>query len=271
MIGTRYEDYSNLNSDTPFVLHRNLEKTHYNYSKQKNWHEDLELQLCRGGHGTALLNGEKYEINKDDIVVVNSNVIHYISTDDKIIYTCLIIKASFCKQVGIDYEKITFSPFINSPRLIELFDELQKDRKTEPSPYQTAQLCSIVLQILIELAKNHTVDGDGVEYEKNKSFENIKSTIKYVRKNYNRKLSLDEIAQAIYADKYALCRDFKRLVGQTIVQYTNTYRCQIAAELIATGGSVAEAAEKCGFENTSFFIKTFKKYMGTLPSSYKKH
>lgn len=110
MTGTRYEEYSNLSSDIPFILHIDLEKTHYNYSKQKIWHEDLELQLCRGGGGTALLNGEKYDINKNDIIVVNSNVIHRISTDDKIIYTCLIIKASFCRMVGIDYDRLHFSP-----------------------------------------------------------------------------------------------------------------------------------------------------------------
>lgn len=95
--------------------------------------------------------------------------------------------------------------------------------------------------------------------------------MRYIRGYYNRKLTLDEIAQAIYVDKYALCRDFKRLSGQTIVQYTNSYRCQQAAEHIANGCTVAEAAEQCGFDNISFFIKTFKKYMGMLPSSYKKH
>ena len=75
MIGTRYEEYGHFNDSLPFVLHTDLERTAFNCSKEKNWHEDLEIQLCTGGKGTVLLNGEKHDFSKDDVVVVNSNVV----------------------------------------------------------------------------------------------------------------------------------------------------------------------------------------------------
>jgi AraC-like DNA-binding protein len=100
-------------------------------------------------------------------------------------------------------------------------------------------------------------------------FDNVKAAIGYIRQSYDRKISLDELAKITYSDKYALCRNFKRLTGQTVVQYINLYRCQKAAEMITNGQTVAEAAHLCGFDNLSFFTKTFKHYMGALPSFYK--
>ena len=85
-----------------------------------------------------------------------------------------------------------------------------------------------------------------------------------------RKIYLDGIASATLTDKYALSRLFKRVTGQTPVQYINTYRCRKAAEYISDGKNVSEAAHACGFTNMSFFTKTFKAYMGKLPSDTKK-
>ena len=105
--------------------------------------------------------------------------------------------------------------------------------------------------------------------EKNKDFEKVKAAVKWIREHYAENVTLQTLANTLYTDKYALCRDFKRICGKTVTEYTNGYRCRLAAELIASGSTVAEAARSCGFENMSFFTKTFKKYMNVLPSSYK--
>ena len=103
-----------------------------------------------------------------------------------------------------------------------------------------------------------------------KNFETVKSVITYIREIYNKKITLDEISKAVLCDKYALCREFKRLTGQTIIENLNNYRCINAMRFLNEGYTVAKAAELCGFDNLSFFTKTFKKYIGKLPSEYKK-
>ena len=91
-----------------------------------------------------------------------------------------------------------------------------------------------------------------------------------IRENYNKKITLDEISKAVLCDKYALCREFKRLTGQTIIENLNNYRCIKAMGFLNEGYTVAKTAELCGFDNLSFFTKTFKKHIGKLPSEYKK-
>ena len=103
---------------------------------------------------------------------------------------------------------------------------------------------------------------------KKSHFEVIKKAIKYIRENYDKKLLLDEIAQNVYMDKYTLSREFKKTTNQTVVQYINSYRCKKASEYIADGMAVSQAALMCGFTNMSFFTKTFKRYMGCMPSRY---
>ena len=102
----------------------------------------------------------------------------------------------------------------------------------------------------------------------NGSVEKVKEAIKYIRENYAHKFTLDELARFIHIHKYTLCHNFKKATGQTVVQYINNYRCQKAGSFIKKGDSITQASLKCGFENASFFTKTFKKYIGVLPSKY---
>jgi AraC-like DNA-binding protein len=268
MLGTRYEEYRGSANRLPFVLHVGIKRDATNFSNEKNWHEDLELQICTEGRGSVLLNGESYVMERGDVVVVNSNVIHHTGTDSSLIYTCIIIRSDFCRAIGIDCRELSFSPIIRDGSVTSFVEDVILAHSCHDDRFRTAKTFSAASRLLIALAENHSVAAKKSVLG-GKAFENVKSAIKYVRENYADHLSLDGISRAVYSDKFALCRDFKRFTGQTLVEYTNRYRCQKAAELLSLGHTVGETASACGFESPSFFTKTFKKYMGALPSSYK--
>ena len=87
MLGTRHEEYKHFTDGLPFVLNANIIRTKLNLSAENNWHENLEIQICNEGSGTMLLDGQKITFEKGDIIVVNSDVIHYTGTDDFLNYT----------------------------------------------------------------------------------------------------------------------------------------------------------------------------------------
>jgi len=66
--------------------------------------------------------------------------------------------------------------------------------------------------------------------------------------------------------KFYLCREFKAYTGSSILQTVNLLRCTQAKLLIEGGATVSQAALSCGFDNLSYFSRTFKKLMGALPS-----
>lgn len=265
MIGTRHEEYKLIKDGQPFVLFANLERSALNYSTEMNWHDNLELQLCTGGSGTVLLDGKRYIFLENDVITVNSNVIHYTSTDSRLCYSALIISSDFCKQMGIDYDVLYFSPLIKSSEISDLFKRLQSIYLSSDISYKIAKQNELLLKILVELSENFSTRKK-MTFSGNKSFENVKKTVKYIRENFSRRLSLDELSRNVYTDKYSFSREFKSITGQTVVEYINSYRCQRAADCILSGLSVSESAQICGFNNFSYFTKTFKMHMGILPS-----
>ncbi|MDD4565879.1 MAG: AraC family transcriptional regulator [Eubacteriales bacterium] len=268
MFETRYEEYGKLSENMPCVFLPDIKRTKFFCNKLTNWHENLEIQLCTFGQGYVLLNGEKREMQKGDIIVVNSNVVHYTGADEDMKYTCLIIDSALCKLALIDHTTLYFDSLIKSPVIVKTFEEIEAIYNSSDI-CKTALLQTAVLKILIELRKNHTV------FEKNlpkinRHFEEIKKTIKYIRENYNEKITLESLAKMVYHDKFSLSKKFKEVTGSTIIEYINSYRCEKAIELIREGSAINEAAVRCGFNNMSFFTRTFKARTGKLPSEYRK-
>jgi len=269
VIGTRYEEYSRLPAELPFLFRARLERSPSRRSAEMNWHGDPELQFCVEGEGTVLVNGETLAFREGDFVAVNPDEIHYTDTRDRLVYSCLIIRADFCRQMGIDCDRLRFSSHFRDEKMSDLFRKLTEVSEGETA-FRTARLNDLVLRILILLGENHSdfvQDGPSAAREE----ETVKRAVKYMRENYSRKLSLEEIAKAVYTDKYTLCRRFKAATGQTAVEHLNRFRCERAARALSEGATVFEAATACGFENLSFFAKTFRKYMKVLPSRWKAH
>ena len=264
----RLEKYGATTNDFPFSLGVDLYRTPYNLSKEQNWHENIEIQLCTCGEGTVLLDGKEYLFEKDDILVVNSNVLHYTRTSSNLTYTCLIVSTDWCRQMHIHYDTLLFSPCVQNKKINQLMGDLVCVYNDSNDPLQIARSNHILLQIMIELIDNHASSRSFIR-ERGDHFDIVKSTVTFIHQNHNRKMTLKEISENVSFDKYALCKEFKKYTGSTIFEYINQYRAQKALDLLLAGHTVSESAFLCGFENLSFFTKTFKKYIGKMPSEYK--
>ncbi len=267
MLGVRYEEYSRNEDGSPCVIHRSIEKTALNSGGEMNWHENLEIQAAQSGEGTVFADGKEYTLNKDCIVVVNSDVLHYTYTKNRLCYTAVIINSDFLRNSGLNPESLQFPPVISDPRLVKEINLLGEIYEGE-DPLKAPKLNQKLLEILILMTENHSLS-KAPPHAKGESLKRVKETIKYIRHNFSRKITLNGIAANVYTDKYVLSREFKRATGKTVVEYLNAYRCARAEGMILKGATVTEAAFACGFNNLSFFSKTFKKYTGRLPSQIK--
>ena len=80
--------------------------------------------------------------------------------------------------------------------------------------------------------------------------------------------SLQDLANAVYTNKFYLSKTINRFSGKNFRQYVNYYRIMYAMDLFKENKSlrVAEMAELCGFHSTTSFNQSFKLVMGETPS-----
>ena len=94
--------------------------------------------------------------------------------------------------------------------------------------------------------------------------------LKYIRDNFASEITLDDMArQAGLSTKY-FCAFFKNMTGTTPVKYLLAYRVERAArKLLGTDESITRIAYDCGFNDLSYFIKTFKDVKRITPKNYR--
>lgn len=89
--------------------------------------------------------------------------------------------------------------------------------------------------------------------------------------DYAMHFSLDELSEQFHINKYQICRDFKKYLKTSPLQYLNNVRLEHAKELLTnTSLHVNEISYQIGFENTNHFIQLFKKEVGMTPTIYRK-
>ena len=265
---SRYEEYHSSEVISPCIPFLNIKRRAEQAVQISNWHDNIEIHLCVQGKGYVLLDGERHPFTEGDVVVVNSNQVHYTGTDTALTFHCLIIDTMFCRIADMPYRELQFETLFRDDAIAMLICEVVRLQGERDDPCHTLKMQATVARLLVLLRECHVVSAKA-QTETKPSFENVKSAIRFIREHYAERITLDRLSRHILSDKYGLCKSFKRLTGQTVVQYLNNYRCEKAKEFLRSGKTVSETALLCGFQNMSFFTKTFKEKTGKLPSAYK--
>ena len=98
----------------------------------------------------------------------------------------------------------------------------------------------------------------------------MKEALGFIDANFQRDLSIEEIADASGLNRSYFSRLFKETFGQSPQQFLIQYRLTKAAELLKnTQISVAEVGRSVGYDNQLHFSRAFKSVFGVPPSEYR--
>ena len=90
-------------------------------------------------------------------------------------------------------------------------------------------------------------------------------------KNYDKKLTVDQIAENVYMCTSQCSRLFKKYMKKTLFDFILEYRIERSlADLLDPGCSMAEAAAGAGFNDSNYYSKVFVRIKGCAPSVYRK-
>jgi AraC-like DNA-binding protein len=103
-----------------------------------------------------------------------------------------------------------------------------------------------------------------------KQQERIHKIYQYVETHFQEPIDMKEVSQVVNLTIPAFCRYFRKSTKLTYTDFVNQYKINHARKLLLQGKNVTEACFDSGFENLSYFNKTFRKITGENPSAFKK-
>ncbi len=104
------------------------------------------------------------------------------------------------------------------------------------------------------------------------SIEKAKLISKHIENHYAEKLTIKEMAQVCSLSQSHFMKFFKSVFGMPFIPYLREYRLIMASRLLLTSSSsILEIAEETGFENLSYFNRSFKAMYGQTPREFRAH
>lgn len=107
-----------------------------------------------------------------------------------------------------------------------------------------------------------------IQFDKKSPGEMVKD---YIDKNFNKKISLYGLSSLLHYSTVSITEHFRKEFGTTVTKYVLNKRVDYSKKLLPDKAlTIKEIAEKCGFENSEYFMKCFKKITGVTPTQWRK-
>lgn len=219
------------------------------------------LALVIDGECDYIFEKQKLRAKTGDIVFLdNYTPFHQITLRDFYVYVI-----NFISEGGL----------IKEPKIIKPlgFDKYLSMFKEAAIAFEQKKVGYILLTKSIIYRILSTIQADGASREQPRTKgDKITFAKDYVSRNLaNCQLSVQAIASEMNISTAYLRKIFVENVGMSPLKYIKTLRINLAADILSTTAkSVDEAARECGFQDTSYFCKEFKKTMGASPLSFRK-
>lgn len=131
-------------------------------------------------------------------------------------------------------------------------------------PMSFLRCMSVLYELIADMLENKLIDNIGAN-----TYHSVLPAIQYIDKNYFTEISVSGLAKLCMMSNTNFRRIFTALCGMSPIQYLLDVRIRHAKEFLSPRDcSVAEIAQKCGFNDVEHFCRTFKKRTGTTPTRF---
>lgn len=265
-----------------------LERCEPYFTNVFHFHEECELVYVTESHGKRIIGNSIQNFDKGDIVFLGANLPHVWYNDKEYFNSGSELKA---RSIVIYFPQDIFGDkffkleetrqlsdfFRRARRGIKVYGQAQKgigrEMKLLLEKKGLDRITGLlnILQILSETSEFHYLANTGYSHAYNhKDNHKIDRVFRFVLTNYNRNISLNEVAELTALTPQSFCRFFKNRTRKSFIQFVNEVRIgQVCKKLAEEDWTVAEIAYSCGFSNLSNFNRFFKDAMGKTPRGYR--
>lgn len=238
----------------------------------RHWHNCIEIFLVLSGKLTITVENETYHLLEDDIILINTDQIHEIQSNDNVV-VALQINPSYYKkglETGTSF-LCNSAAYHNKLKFTELKRIIAKIIYINYNDKEDNELLiiSFSYQLMLELVKNFK-NAEDKNNNTSKSLQRLGGIIQYLNDNYMENITLEQVAEREYLSPSYLSHFFKLNMGITFFNYLTGIRMNHAvSDLLNTNLTIEQIAANNGFANSRYFVNAFKKQFGKLPRHFR--
>lgn len=246
------------------------------YSPHTSRRENLDSYLffiVEKGSGTLTYGGKIYPLHSGDCVFVDCHAAYsHRSGEDLWTLKWVHFNGPVMKELYAQYTERGGRPVFQPRHLQEyelLLEQLYDFAASENAvrDMRIYEKLTSLLTLLLEESKNPAEDTHASSLKR--ELYHIKD---YLDSHYQEKISLDQLAEMFYINKFYMTRIFREQFGTTINSYLLNVRITHAKELLRFSDlPIEKIAHLCGMSDANYFARMFRKVEGCAPGEFRKH
>lgn len=125
--------------------------------------------------------------------------------------------------------------------------------------------------VIAIVERNITQLEEAFSYNPQMLHREIESIKQYIYENYEKELSVEQLAEQVYLAPSYLSHIFKKETGQNLSKFIKSYRMEKAKEMLEkTHKKIVTISSEVGYSNPSYFCQSFREYFGVSPQKFRK-
>ena len=252
-----------------------------------HWHEELEAVFITQGSAVVTAGNDSFTVNEGEGVFINASVLHSLKANQGT--QCRFHSIVFHPRLisgGIDsvfYQKY-LEPVLDSASL--KFAHLRPENPWQKNSIDAIEIAwqnciyktlgyefkvrNSLSELIFNLWSHLPVIQKRPDAKIMRDSERIKAMLQFIHANHGSEINTKMIADSVMISESECLRCFHNTINTTPIQYLKQYRIQQASHmLVFSGEKIADIAIRCGFQDMSYFTKTFKQLKGCVPSEYR--
>ncbi|MEK4384544.1 AraC family transcriptional regulator [Solibacillus sp. FSL W7-1464] len=273
--------------EQPLMVHYKMEQywDHIDYHS----HQEYEIYFFHAGSCRYLIHDQIYDLEPGDILLMDGMALHKpnISPDSEYVRSTIHFSPQWIEKAleAVDglhlldvFEKLHYCLIRTQEneeskeleKLVQRLEEAQQNNDFT-GVGKEANTKILLLQILVavnQLGQVHSLKIPSKKAEKEMHAENIAS---FIQGNFQMKLSIESIADALNLSKSYTSHVFKEMTGFTIMEYVMGCRLNRVKQLLENEPekTLKNIAHESGFESISHFSRYFREKVGMTAKAYR--
>ena len=253
--------------------------THPRYEMSYHWHIEYEIIRILKGEFLMTIGEEEFLARAGDIIFVKGGLLHG-GIPVKCMYECIVFNLDalmtsspagdrLLKKIRDDSIQVLNHFPKPDPELMRITERMFGQMKIQAEGHELIVIGAFYEFFGYVLERRHYIITQDISTKEGRRIEHLKRALEVIENSYPDCITLDDLAKAAGMNSKYFCRYFREMTHRTPIDYLNYYRIEQACFKLATSNSsIADVGMSWGFNDVSYFIKTFKKYKGMTPKKY---